>query len=192
MLALEVLQRGVGRIQLLLVILQLLIDEFLRARHILAGAAQASLDKDGEQRLHHLLGEFGIGILVADGVEVFAPAVGNGDAIRQRVEHAVGLLRRRGLEIHVGHARDFFQGRARHQHARHELDLLLHVGLHREARKQRLQQALRVHIDARAGCIAVGQEHHPGPAGDRQQPGDDQNVPAAVPDRLDLGKKLLK
>jgi hypothetical protein len=191
-LALEFGQRAFGLSQLLLILLQLFLDEALRTGNVLARLAETGFDKNGQQRLHHLFRQIGIGVLIADGVEVLAPGVGNRDFARQTVQHRFSLLGRLGPDIQIGHARDLFQRRPADQLAGHQLDLLLDVRRHRKPRQQGLQQGLRIHVHAGRRLIAVGERHHPGPADDAHQPGHHDAPPAASPGGFGIGQNLLQ
>jgi hypothetical protein len=70
----------------------LILKEFLGVGNILARAAQTAFGKDGQQSLNHPLGDIGIGVLIADGVKIFAVTALQADRLGQVVIERFLLL----------------------------------------------------------------------------------------------------
>jgi hypothetical protein len=90
----------------------------------------------------------------------------------------LGLL----LQIEVGHAHQLLDVRAADQRATEHLDLLVHIGLHGQARHQGLEDGLRVDVDAGLRLELVGQCERGGQPHQTQHPGSGQPQPAVLPD----------
>src|SRR5450830_159233 len=84
---LEFLQRVLARGQAFLVHLDLFVDELDRFFRIELLAAEAALDKDGQQRLHHFLARLRVGAGVGNRVDVVALGAAHFDLGHQLVDH---------------------------------------------------------------------------------------------------------
>ena len=156
----EFLQPRLGFLELGLVDLDLLVDEDLGRVGVLAGGAQARLDEDRDQRLHDALRPVGVGSRIGQRVEVVARRALDLQRLHQRVDQRFLLGLGIGLQVEVGHAHELLDVRPADQRAAQHDDLLVDVGLHRQAGHQRLQDRLGVDVDARARLVLVGNAEH--------------------------------
>mmetsp|Transcript_20914 Transcript_20914/g.80462 ORF Transcript_20914/g.80462 Transcript_20914/m.80462 type:complete len:552 (-) Transcript_20914:203-1858(-) len=188
----EFLQPRLGFFQLGLVCLDLLVQKRRRGRGVLSRASQAGLDEDRHQRLNHAFGGFRIVVSITQDVEVVSPAALDRKLAGHRLDR--GLLLRLGLalQIQVSHAHQFLDVGTTDQGATQHRDLLLDIGLHREAGHQRLQNRLGIDIDPSAGLIAVGQHEDNHRTDDAGHPSHGQADPAVLPHPPDDDQQLTQ
>ena len=176
----ELRHLGLRVAQPLLIVGDLGIDEPPRPLDIAPAVADILLDEDLEQRLDDGMGQFRIGILELD-IEDLAALAGEPDALFQPGQQRFARTLAVDRQVQVGQPDQLLHIGAGNQRAPHDLDLLLDVGADRHALHQRVQQALGIDIDPRAGSVDVGHPGHDEPPGQTDQPDDADHPPAPRP-----------
>ncbi len=182
---LEVLEPALGLGQLGLVTLDLVVDEAAGLRGVALLGLGAVAHEQVDQRAHHGLGRRRVGVAHADDVQVAAARI-DLDA----VDHAVDRLLVRdaaGGRVGVSGPENALDVGTRHQRAREHPDLLVGVGLERQAGHQRLEHGLRVDIDAGARLVAIRSgpddrhaQHHGAPHHADREPTPPPDCPQGV------------
>ena len=171
---------GLGQPQLLFVLSDLLIEELPRVLHVGAVGAGLALDEDGQELLHHVVGQLGAGVAVGDGEQV-AGLRGDLDALGQAEHHALHVRRAGDLQFQIGLGDQLFEVGPAEGRVLEHVELADHGAFQRDAAQQRRQHRVGVDIDTRGGLVLIGNRGHGEPAGDAQHPGDGDREPALAP-----------
>ena len=163
-LQLVVFELVLGLHQLGFVAADLFFDEVAGVFGILLLAIATGVDEHLDQPLDQALGALGVGVAVADGVDVVAAAAGaHLDGLGQILDFLLLLLGVDGVPAYVfGGAQQLDVGPADEGAGEHA-DLLVDVGLEGQADHQGLEHALGVDVQARAGFVAVFHHEDPRP-----------------------------
>ncbi len=142
------------------------------------------LDEEVEQRLHHVARHLWIAVAVFDGEEV-AGLRPDLDLPAEVLDHALAPLDAVDAQVEIGardHALDVW---AAQQGPLQHLDLARRRAVDGDAAQQRAEDSVRIGVHTRGRQILVRHEQHGDPAGDADEPGEQQGLPAVARRRHD-------
>ena len=177
------------KFELAFVILDLVGQETPRGIHILSAGPQITLDENLQHRLNDALCDRGLTVVIGDPEQV-ATLLANRNRIREFLDQRFFLAFRFYLEVEVGHQNDLFKIGAAQQRTLHDVDLLEHVDLDRDALHQRAKHRIHVDINTGLGFILVGKAGNHCPAGTADQPRNCERIPPPAPDRRKISEDL--
>ena len=186
-----------GRLQLLLARGQLLIEEAQSLAHLALAVVQILVTEDLDHLLDDLLRQMGIFRIGAPGgsrsggnLEQIVLIVHHLDRLGQPLHSRFHLL----AGLHLGAQRrgadDLFKVHRAGQRIADAIDIVAPVAL--ADAHLRGQRIVKLHKDARARFIGVGDHRHHHPADQADHPGYAQCQPAAVPDTLERCPEIVE
>ena len=196
MLRLEIEPALLGRFELALALVELLVEERDRIGHVAAVAGDVRFAEDVDQVLDDVLGERRIlriaQVRLADrcgDLEQVVLLALHQDVLGQRLHRTLHLAVGGDLIAQLGAAHDALEIDRAHQRLADLGDCLLAIAGNLELFGQDI---FELDIDARAAFIAVGDESHCQPAEDAHAPGHRQREPAAVPHRVESAAQFVE
>ncbi len=152
---LELLQPILGLDQLAFIHADLLVDEGAGLLRVALLVARARVHEQADGRRDQAARQFGVRAAVRNIVEVAVAGRRDLDVVHQPGDDAVPVGQAAVIELErrVGH--QLLDVRARDQGPRQHADLLVDVGLERQALHQRLEHGLGIHVHARRGLVLV-------------------------------------